>query len=94
MLKFFTKFDYLLRETGLGLRRGGWMNWAAISTVTVLLLLFGLSLQASWQLENLLNGFGNQLEISVFLNTGVEAVTLKPAIANLPEVQQVTAISK
>ncbi|MBD2090366.1 ABC transporter permease [Microcoleus sp. FACHB-1515] len=94
MLKFFTKFDYLLRETALGLRRGGWMNWAATSTVTVLLLLFGLSLQASWQLESLLNGFGNQLEISVFLKTGVEAVTLKPAIATLPEVRQVTAISK
>ena len=37
MLKALTKFDYLLRETLLGLQRGGWMNWAAISTITVLL---------------------------------------------------------
>jgi cell division transport system permease protein len=94
MLKFFTKSDYLLRETGLGLRRGGWMNWAAISTVTVLLFLFGLSLQASWQLEGLLNQFGNQLEVSVYLKTGVEAVTLRPIVAALPEVSAVTAIAK
>jgi cell division transport system permease protein len=45
VFQFLTKLDYLLRETLLGLRRGGWMNWAAISTVTVLLFLFGVSLQ-------------------------------------------------
>ena len=43
VVRFFTKIDYLLRETFLGLRRGGWMNWAAISTVAVLLFLFGAS---------------------------------------------------
>jgi len=26
MFKAFTKADYLIRETLLGLRRGGWMN--------------------------------------------------------------------
>ncbi|NUN66162.1 ABC transporter permease [Pseudanabaena biceps] len=68
VVRFFTKIDYLLRETFLGLRRGGWMNWAAISTVAVLLFLFGASLQASWQLENVLSQLGNQLEISVYLD--------------------------
>ncbi len=42
MFKSFTKLDYLLKETFLGLMRGGWMNWAAVSTVTVLLFLFVL----------------------------------------------------
>jgi cell division transport system permease protein len=51
MFQFITKLDYLLRETFLGLRRGGWMNWAAVSTVTVLLFLFGMGLQVSWKLE-------------------------------------------
>ena len=64
MFRFLTKLDYLGRETLLGLRRGGWMNWAAISTVTVLLFLFDLVLQASWQLEGLLNQVGSQLEVS------------------------------
>ncbi|HIK55631.1 MAG TPA: ABC transporter permease [Synechococcales cyanobacterium M55_K2018_004] len=94
MLTFLTKSDYLLRETLLGLRRGGWMNWAAVSTVTVLLFLFGLSLQSSWQLEGLLGQFGSQLEISVFLETGVQAETLQPLVARIPEVTEVVSISK
>jgi cell division transport system permease protein len=68
VVRFFTKIDYLLRETLLGLRRGGWMNWAAVSTVAVLLFLFGASLQISWQLENVLGQLGSQLEISVYLD--------------------------
>jgi cell division transport system permease protein len=94
VLKFLTKSDYLLRETLLGLQRGGWMNWAAISTVTILLFLFGLSLQASWQVEGLLTQFGNQLEVSAYLKTGVQADDLSPFIATLPEVTAVKAITK
>jgi len=94
VLRFLTKSDYLLRETLLGLQRGGWMNWAAISTVTVLLFLFGLSLQASWQVENLLNQFGSQLEVSVYLQTGVEARALQPLVQAMPEVSEVKAVSK
>jgi cell division transport system permease protein len=94
VLKFLNKADYLLRETALGLRRGGWMNWAAISTVTVLLFLFGISLQASWQLESLLNQFGSQLEVSVYLETGVQAETLKPFVTEMPEVNSVQLVPK
>lgn len=70
------------------------MNWAAVSTVTVLLFLFGISLQASWQLENLLNQFGSQLEVSVYLATGVEAKSLQPLVAVMPDVVAVEAIPK
>lgn len=94
MLKLLTKSDYLLRETLLGIQRGGWMNWAAVSTVTVLLFLFGISLQASWQFEGLLNQFGSQLEVSVYLETGVQASTLEPIISDMPEVTTVTSITK
>jgi cell division transport system permease protein len=94
MFKAFTKADYLIRETLLGLRRGGWMNWAAISTMTVLLFLFGISLQASWQLEGLLNQFGSQLEVSVYLDSGVPADSLQEAVAALPTVTNVESISK
>lgn len=93
-MRSLTKFHYLLRETLLGLRRGGWMNWAAISTVAVLLFLFGVSLQSSWQLEGLLNRFGSQLEVSVYLETGIQAQDLQPIIAKLPHVAEVTAVSK
>jgi cell division transport system permease protein len=70
------------------------MNWAAISTVAVLLFLFGLSLQVSWQIEHLLNQFGNQLEVSVYLETGVDAQTLQPVVAAFPEVAQVQTVTK
>lgn len=94
MFKFFTKFDYLLKETFLGLLRGGWMNWAAVSTVTVLLFLFGMSLQTSWQLEQLLYQFGSQLEVSVYLDSGVSSVTLEPLITDMPEVVDTKTITK
>lgn len=94
MFKFFTKFDYLLRETLLGLRRGGWMNWAAISTITVLLFLFGISLQSTWQLDRLLNQFGSQLEVSAYLQSGFQANDLQSTVAAIPNVVEVTPVSK
>jgi cell division transport system permease protein len=94
MFQFLTKLDYLLRETFLGLRRGGWMNWAAVSTVTVLLFLFGTSLQASWQLEGLLSQFGGQLEVAVYLDPGAQIEMVKPVVEQLPQVTDVQVISK
>ncbi len=94
VLKILTKLDYLLKETFLGLRRGGWMNWAAVCTVTVLLFLFGLSLQTSWQLEQLLNQFGSQLEISVYLDANANAEILETSVAKMAEVSKVEKISK
>jgi cell division transport system permease protein len=94
MFQFLTKLDYLLRETLLGLRRGGWMNWAAVSTVTVLLFLFGMSLQASWKLEGLLNQFGSPVEVSVYLDPGAPVEQVIPLVAQLPHVTDVQAISK
>ncbi|WP_088890247.1 cell division protein FtsX [Leptolyngbya ohadii] len=94
MFQWLTRSDYLLRETVLGLRRGGWMNWAAVSTVTVLLFLFGLSLQLSWQVDGLLNQFGSQLEVSVFLDTGVQAADLQPIVQAIPEVLSTEPVTK
>ena len=94
MFQFLTKLDYLLRETLLGLRRGGWMNWAAVSTVTVLLFLFGMSLQASWKLEGLLNQFGSPVEVSVYLDPGAPVEKVMPLVAQLPHVTDVQTISK
>lgn len=94
MFSLFTQFDYLLRETLLGLRRGGWMNWAAISTITVLLFLFGVSLQSTWQLERLLNQFGSQLEVSAYLQSGFQASEMQAAVATIPNVVEITPVTK
>jgi cell division transport system permease protein len=92
--KFLTKLDYLLKETFLGLLRGGWMNWAAISTVTVLLFLFGLSLQSSWQLEKLLTQFGSQLEVSVYLDPDVKAQSIAPQVQIMAGVVDTKSVAK
>jgi cell division transport system permease protein len=95
MLKLWlTKLGYLGQETLRGLRRGGWMNWAAISTVTVLLFLFGVSLQTSWQVSGLLNQMGSRLEISLYLESDVSGQVLRPTIEQFPEVTAVDVVSK
>lgn len=94
MFQFLTKLDYLLRETLIGLQRGGWMNWAAVSTVTVLLFLFGMSVQASWRLEGLLNQFGSQVEVSVYLDPGERLEKVIPVVRQMPQVTEVKIISK
>jgi cell division transport system permease protein len=88
------KGRYLLRETWLGLRRGGWMNGAAISTIAILLFLLGTGLQVSWQMDNLVTQLGDQLEISVYLREGVPPDQLKSRIANMAGVTQVKTIPK
>jgi cell division transport system permease protein len=90
----FTQILYLCQETSRGLRRGGWMNWAAISTVTVLLFLLGISLQTSWQVSGLLQQAGSQMEISVYLKPEFTGDVLKTKIEQFPDVSSVEIISK
>ncbi len=94
MLPTLRKLSYLIQETWRGLRRGGWMNWAAISTVTVLLFLFGMQLTVSWQLDALLNQFGSQLEVSVYLKPDTKVETVTPLVAKQPDVMEVKLVSK
>lgn len=89
-----TRLQYLLHETWLGLKRGGWMNWAAVSTVTVLLFLLGAGILIGWQLDYVVNQVGNQLEVAVFLQSGIEAESLQPLVEKLPGVTDVELIPK
>lgn len=90
----FSNIEFLFRETILGLRRGGWMNWATVSTVTVLLFLFGLNLLASWCLDNMLDNLGGQLEISAYLESEVVASDLEIQVLDISGVTSVEFISK
>lgn len=89
-----TRIDYLVREAFMGLRRGGWMNWAAVSTLTVLLFLLGLGLQVSWQLEAALASLGSQLEISIYLDPQVRGAKLQAEIREFEGVEQVDVLAK
>jgi cell division transport system permease protein len=89
-----TQAQYLLQETAKGLRRGSWMNWAAISTVTVLLFLLGLSLQTNWQVNGLLNQVGSQLEVSVYLKPNIAGNTLQQQLQQFPNVTSVSLVPR
>lgn len=85
---------YLWQETRQGLRRGGWMNWAAVGTVAVSLFLFGISLQGTWYLDRALAKLGSQLEICVYLQPGAQTVAVARSIAQLEGVVAVQVIPK
>jgi cell division transport system permease protein len=89
-----TQMQYLAQETLRGLRRGGWMNWAAISTVTVLLFLFGISLQTSWQVNGLLQNMGSQLEISAYLRPNLSGDALQRQLGQLPDIASVKLLPR
>jgi len=88
------KVTYLLHETLLGLRRGGWLNWAAVSTLMVLLFLVGISLHLAWGLEASVGSLGNQLHISAYLRPSAQAETLVPTVKALDHVVDVQVITK
>jgi cell division transport system permease protein len=70
------------------------MNWAAISTVAVLLFLFGASLQISWQLENVLGQLGSQLEISVYLDENTQGESMQSRLLLVDGVASAKLIPK
>ncbi|MEN9231288.1 MAG: permease-like cell division protein FtsX [Thermostichus sp. DG02_5_bins_236] len=92
--RFLNKIRYLLQETLLGLRRGGWLNWAAVSTLLVLLFLVGISVELSWGVDATVQSLGGQLEISAYLEPERQAVDLQPQVTQLPHVAEVKVITK
>lgn len=92
--RFLNKTRYLLQETFLGLRRGGWLNWAAVSTLLVLLFLVGISVELSWGVDATVQSLGGQLEISAYLEPERRAVDLQPQVTQLPHVAEVKVITK
>ncbi|MGY2946976.1 cell division protein FtsX [Thermostichus sp. MS-CIW-34] len=92
--RLLNKIRYLLQETFLGLRRGGWLNWAAVSTLLVLLFLVGIGVELSWGLDATVQSLGGQLEISVYLEPERQGVELQPQVAQLPHVAEVKVITK
>ncbi|NCJ06118.1 ABC transporter permease [Synechococcales cyanobacterium C] len=89
-----TQVEYLGQETLRGLQRGGWMNWAAISTVTVLLFLFGISLQTSWQVSGLLQQMGSNVQISLYLIPEADGEVVQGTVGQFPGVANVEIVPK
>jgi len=92
--RWWRKLDYLLAETLVGLKRGGWLHGAAIGIMALLLFLVGTGLQTAWLLENTLEGMGDRLEISVYLADGTDAPPLQTRFLQIEGVERVEWIAK
>ncbi|MFQ3680489.1 MAG: ABC transporter permease [Pseudanabaenaceae cyanobacterium] len=92
--QWWRKLDYLLAETLVGLKRGGWLHGAAVGIMALLLFLVGVGLQTSWLLENVLEGMGDRLEISVYLADGTDVPQLQTRFLQVEGVERVEWIAK
>ncbi len=71
---------YLCQETIRNYRRGGWMNWAAVSTLTLMLFLLGLSYLLRLELTHLLRHMGSVLELTAYLKPEVNPPSVQSQV--------------
>ena len=91
------RFEYLFRETTSGLRRNGLVAFAAISTTFIALLLFGLALLISRQVNLMIEATTGNVEVAVYLTDPVNPDTvasLTDTLTELPVVANVQFESK
>ncbi|WP_309091160.1 permease-like cell division protein FtsX [Domibacillus sp.] len=85
------------RESFKNLRRNGWMTFAAVSAVTVTLLLTGIFLVIMLNLNKAGADIENDVEVRVHIKldtTEAEKEQLKKQISSLPEVENIAYSSK
>ncbi|WNS81337.1 permease-like cell division protein FtsX [Domibacillus sp. DTU_2020_1001157_1_SI_ALB_TIR_016] len=85
------------RESFKNLRRNGWMTFAAVSAVTVTLLLTGIFLVIMLNLNKAGTDIENDVEVRVHIKldtTEAEKEQLKKQISSLPEVESIAYSSK
>ena len=75
-LQLMARFEYLFRETTSGLRRNGLVAFAAISTTFIALLLFGLALLISRQVNLMIEATTGNVEVAVYLSDPVNPDTV------------------
>jgi cell division transport system permease protein len=87
------RFEYFFRETTSGLRRNGLVAFAAISTTFIALLLFGLALLISRQVNLMIAATTGNVEVAVYLSDPVNPSTVRTltdTLTQLPVVDTVT----
>ena len=70
------RFEYFFRETTSGLRRNGLVAFAAISTAFIALLLFGLALLISREVNLMIEATTGNVEVAVYLTDPVNPDTV------------------
>lgn len=91
------KLSYFFSETATNLRRNLLMTIAAISTVTISLLLLGGVAILHMAVRNMTYSWEAKVEVSAYLEKDItpgEEAALREEIVDLPQVQEVTYVSQ
>jgi cell division transport system permease protein len=86
------RFDSLFRETTSGLRRNGLVAFAAISTTFIALLLFGLALLISRQVNLMIEATTGNVEVAIYLSDPVNPDTVESLTTKLTELPVVANV--
>ncbi|GIP41010.1 cell division protein FtsX [Paenibacillus sp. J31TS4] len=85
------------REGGKNVIRNGWMTFASVSSIAISLLILGLFLILSLNVNYLSQQIEKQVEIKVFLQTNVNDETrtaIQSSIQAMPDISKLTYVSK
>jgi cell division transport system permease protein len=85
--------DYLFREVTSGLRRNGLVAFAAVSTTFIALLLFGLALLISRQVNLMIEQTTGNVEVAVYLSDPVNDETVAALTDRLHSLEVVDNVS-
>ncbi|MBE1447088.1 permease-like cell division protein FtsX [Paenibacillus sp. OAS669] len=86
-----------LREGGKNVIRNGWMTFASISSIAISLLILGVFLLLTLNVNYLAQQIEQQVEIRVYLDVNItkeQTASLQTEIASIANVANVTFISK
>jgi cell division transport system permease protein len=86
------RFESLFRETTSGLRRNGLVAFAAISTTFIALLLFGLALLISRQVNLMIEATTGNVEVAIYLTDPVNPDTVDTLTTTLTELPAVAGV--
>ncbi len=84
----------IFRETAMGLKRTGWMNWIIIVTMASILSIFGVVMALVLEVGVFLHNVGSELEISVYSKDDTNIDMLKDQLVQLPHLRKVTIVPK
>ncbi|MCE2930532.1 MAG: ABC transporter permease [Vampirovibrionales bacterium] len=84
----------IIIETFGGFRRSGWMNLIILVTMTSILSIFGALTLLTLDSQHLVDKWGSQVAISVYLKDSASLADMEPDLRALPHVVKAESISK
>ncbi len=88
----FRDIEFFVIEALIGMRRSGLMIFISIATITVSLIVFGIFLLLTVNMNNMANLISDKLEIRVYLKEGVTQREIQEFMAKLNQIEGITEV--